>query len=73
MFNPIRCYNCGKVMPYSQYDKLREEGYSSLQAFDKLGIIRICCTRHILARPPENPEIFLYPNAGKRYIDVRNH
>lgn len=71
MFNPIRCYGCGKVLPYSKYDNLVREGHKSGDAFAILRLARICCISHILARPPENDEILMYPNAGKRYLDLR--
>lgn len=40
---PIRCYGCGKLPSKDHMIKLLNAGWTFPQAFDILGIIRMCC------------------------------
>jgi DNA-directed RNA polymerase I, II, and III subunit RPABC5 len=47
---PIRCFSCNKVVGQyeEKYKKLLEEGKSSKEALDLIGMKRYCCRRMFL-------------------------
>jgi len=61
MIVPIRCFSCGKPIGHlwEKYKKLLEEGKSSKEALDELGIKRFCC-RQVFITTVEVEEIGLY-------------
>ena len=50
MLIPVRCYSCNKVVgnKWISYNKKLDEGISTKDALDQLGLKRMCCRRIIL-------------------------
>jgi DNA-directed RNA polymerase I, II, and III subunit RPABC5 len=50
MMIPIRCWSCGKITgnKWEPYQNMLNEGKSSGEALDNLGLKRYCCRRVIL-------------------------
>jgi len=50
MIIPVRCFSCGKPIGHlwERYKKMLEEGISSKEALDKLGLKRMCCRQIFL-------------------------
>jgi DNA-directed RNA polymerase I, II, and III subunit RPABC5 len=59
---PVRCYTCGKVLGNlgDRYDKLLDEGMSTEDALDELGLIRYCCRMNVF-NPIVLPKVGLDP------------
>ena len=58
MMRPIRCFSCGKVLPWKKYDATfqeKEEDHSKSVAqklsMDECGLRRMCCRRMVLGDP----------------------
>ena len=47
MIIPVRCFSCGSVIAdrWDEYLRLLDEGSSSEEAMDAVGIERYCCRR----------------------------
>lgn len=49
---PVRCYTCGKVLAttriYGKYQEYTENGMSTCDALNKIGLTRYCCRRILL-------------------------
>ncbi|CAD8175180.1 unnamed protein product (macronuclear) [Paramecium tetraurelia] len=50
MIIPIRCFTCGKVVGHlwSDYVQLLQDGVTTGESLDRLGLERYCCRRMIL-------------------------
>ncbi len=50
MIIPVRCFTCGKVIgnKWDSFVSHQENGMSSKQALDTLGLRRYCCRRMLL-------------------------
>ena len=51
MIIPVRCFSCGKVVgdKWEKYQKLLEEGKTSKEALDELGLKRFCCRNMVIS------------------------
>lgn len=48
MLPPVRCFTCGKVMPYMAIETDCVSGMTHKEAMEKEGLHRVCCRRMIL-------------------------
>ncbi|CAD8079390.1 unnamed protein product [Paramecium sonneborni] len=50
MIIPIRCFTCGKVVGHlwNDYVQLLQDGVTTGDSLDRLGLERYCCRRMIL-------------------------
>lgn len=48
MLPPVRCFTCGKVMPYRAIETDCASGMTHKEAMEKEGLHRVCCRRMIL-------------------------
>lgn len=50
---PVRCFTCGKVIAnkLGRYIALLKSGVPENEAFDRLGLYKICCRRMIISHP----------------------
>lgn len=71
-FPNVQCPTCGSPkisMLNKKYQQLLEEGYTPYEAFNKLGIQRVCCRKE-MQFPPQRP-IEWYPNPYEYRKNIR--
>ncbi len=71
MLIPIRCYTCNKVVAnkYETYLKFVEDGMSSKEALDKIGLHRYCCRRMILGNVELIDKVLMYDRPVKELTE----
>jgi DNA-directed RNA polymerase I, II, and III subunit RPABC5 len=72
MLIPIRCYTCNKVIAnkYEPYLKMiSEDGLTSKEALDRLGLTRYCCRRMILGNVELIDKVLMYDNISTRELE----
>ncbi len=55
---PLLCFSCGMPVNHKQtkFDELMLDGVAALQAFEQLGVKRMCC-RVVLSRTAVDPRL----------------
>lgn len=67
---PVRCYTCGKVLPYASYEKMLQV-MTPEQAFSELGLRRYCCKMRIHNVPKHiTKEIYANEEVSKNIRSV---
>lgn len=61
---PIRCYTCNAVVAdrHEAYERILHDGGAVLDAFQRLGIARMCCRRMFLGYVNITNDLINYPN-----------